>query len=101
MIPSAVTAAGPVSEHDFSRAETTRDIPGVLRWCSPGLQSGGAGFQTRENAQYINFGALALVAALKRFATSHRIIYSKTCRLHEAPPVGAGNCRMKPHLFLE
>ena len=31
--------------------------------CSPGLQSGGAGFQTRGNVRYINFGALAMVAA--------------------------------------
>jgi hypothetical protein len=31
--------------------------------CSLGLQSGEAGFQTRGNARYINFGALALVAS--------------------------------------
>jgi hypothetical protein len=34
-----------------------------MRWCSPGLQSGEAGIQTRESARHINFGALALVAA--------------------------------------
>ena len=30
---------------------------------APDFQSGGAGFQTRGHARYINFGALALVAA--------------------------------------
>src|SRR5277367_1214212 len=32
-------------------------------WCSPGLQSGVAGFQTRENIRNINLWALALVTA--------------------------------------
>jgi hypothetical protein len=36
---------------------------------APDFQSGGAGFQTRGNVRYINFGALALVAASQTSAT--------------------------------
>ena len=42
----------------------------MLTCCaSPGLQSGGAGFQARGNTRYINFGALALVAASRAIPT--------------------------------
>ena len=65
VIPSE--AEGPAVERAFL---------GGYCGASPGLQSGGAGFQTRGNARYINFGALALVAA-------SRAILARTCLIEK------------------
>jgi hypothetical protein len=45
-------------------------------WCSPGLRSGGAGFQTRANAWHINSRALALVPASEAVSDFSRSLFS-------------------------
>ena len=60
--------------------------PQSLTCCaSPGLQSGGAGFQTRGNARYIKFGALALVAASRAIPTFSADSKARTPQKISAP----------------
>jgi hypothetical protein len=49
---------------------------GAIPWCSPGLQSGGAGFQTRVNAPVYKLRALALVAASQAVCDFFRSLFS-------------------------
>ena len=81
---------------------------GRRKMCSPGLQSGEAGFQTRENALSCNDRALALVRMLRAFEiwqarfVNHRIRDAEDDKHHHTyiweNPVRAGLTE-RPELF--
>ena len=70
------TAASAVPKHDDIDEGFTGGGK-TLVGCSPGLQSGEAGFQTRLNIGQIKFGALALVGTSKAVCDFSRSLFSR------------------------